>query len=144
MKPELIFKICNFLVIPAWIFLIFAPNWKWTKKIVQAVWIPIIFALFYIWAFIFSNGFPEGGSFNSLEGVMTLFKNPYIALAGWVHYLAFDLFVGAWEVRDSQQLKMNHLLVVPCLILTFMSGPIGLFLYLIIRLVIRKKISIND
>lgn len=70
------------------------------------------------------------GGFGSLAGVMKLFTNPWAVLAGWVHYLAFDLFVGAWEVRDAEQHGVSHLLVVPCLFFTFMLGPIGLLMYM--------------
>jgi hypothetical protein len=52
---------------------------------------------------------------------------------GWAHYLAFDLFVGSWEVRDSQRLKIPHWQVVPCLLFTLMVGPVGLVLYLTLR-----------
>jgi len=144
MKPEIIFYICNLGVLPAWILLIFAPKWKWTGKIIHTIWIPLILALFYGWAFISSPKIPEGASFNSLEGVMILFTNPYVALAGWIHYLVFDLFVGAWEVRDSVRLGINHFIVIPCLILTFMLGPIGLFLYLVLRLIIKRRITLKE
>jgi len=54
-------------------------------------------------------------------------------LAGWVHYLAFDLFIGCWIVLDAQERHIKHLLLVPCLGLTFMFGPVGLLLYFILR-----------
>ena len=62
----------------------------------------------------------------------TLFENPWLLLAGWAHYLAFDLFIGGWEVRDAQRRGIPHLLVVPALVLTFLFGPAGLLLYLLI------------
>ena len=58
---------------------------------------------------------------------------PWLLLAGWIHYLAFDLFVGSWEVRDAQERGIPHLAVVPCLLLTFMFGPAGWFLYNLVR-----------
>ncbi|HEU6452531.1 MAG TPA: ABA4-like family protein, partial [Gemmatimonadaceae bacterium] len=67
------------------------------------------------------------------------FENPWALLAGWVHYLAFDLFVGGWEVRDAQRRGIPHLLVVPALVLTFLFGPGGLLLYLAIRSLVRRK-----
>jgi hypothetical protein len=82
---------------------------------------------------IATNIFGAAGGFGSLGDVARLFENPYLLLAGWVHYLAFDLFVGAWEVRDARRLQINHLIVVPCLLLTFMLGPVGLLLYLGVR-----------
>lgn len=57
-------------------------------------------------------------------------------LAGWVHYLAFDLFVGTWEVQDAVKNSVSHLLVIPCLLLTFLFGPIGLLSYFAVRTVV--------
>ena len=54
-------------------------------------------------------------------------------LAGWIHYLAFDLFIGGWETRDAVRNGIPHLLVIPCLLLTFMLGPIGLLAYFALR-----------
>ena len=76
---------------------------------------------------------PADGGFGSLAAVSVLFTVDELLLAGWVHYLAFDLFVGAWEVRDSQSRGIHHLLVIPCLLATFMAGPAGLLLYWILR-----------
>ena len=77
-------------------------------------------------------GGSEGG-FSSLDGVASLFANRWLLLAGWTHYLAFDLLVGGWEVRDARERGIPHLLVVPCLALTFMFGPAGWLLYQLIR-----------
>jgi hypothetical protein len=85
-----------------------------------------------------------GGGFGSLSQVSQLFQNPYKLLAGWIHYLAFDLFVGSWEVRDAQRLGIHHLLVVPCLALTFLLGPIGLLLYLALRFTMKRRFIINE
>ena len=63
----------------------------------------------------------------------TLFANPWLLLAGWIHYLAFDLFVGSWEVRDARERGIPHLLVVPCLVMTFLFGPAGWLLYALVR-----------
>ena len=74
----------------------------------------------------------EGG-FSSLAGVAALFREPWLLLAGWVHYLAFDMLVGNWEVRDARSRGIPHLLVVPCLVLTFLFGPAGWLLYTGVR-----------
>jgi hypothetical protein len=74
-----------------------------------------------------------GGGFGSLADVRTLFENPWGLLAGWTHYLAFDLFIGGWEARDARRRGIPHLLVVPSLVLTFVLGPAGLLLYLATR-----------
>ena len=82
-------------------------------------------------------GRPEGAGFGSLAGVALLFSVPELLLAGWIHYLAFDLFVGAWEVKDAQQAGIHHVAVIPCLFATLIFGPGGLVLYWIIKLTYR-------
>ena len=64
---------------------------------------------------------------------MQLFTQPEIALAGWIHYLAFDLFIGAWEVRTARAERIPFLLVVPCLALTFLFGPAGYLAFTALR-----------
>jgi hypothetical protein len=88
-------------------------------------------------------GSAEGG-FGSLADVRRLFEDPYLLLAGWVHYLAFDLFLGSWEVRDAQRHGVAHLLVVPCLVLTFLFGPAGLLSYLTIRWVRTRRCLVEE
>jgi hypothetical protein len=73
----------------------------------------------------------EGG-FGSLDEVAALFRTRELLLAGWLHYLAFDLFVGAWEVRTARTAAIPFLLVVPCLGLTFLFGPAGLLAFLVL------------
>jgi hypothetical protein len=70
---------------------------------------------------------------------MKLFENKEAVLAGWVHYLAFDLFVGTWIVSNSQKLNIRHLYILPCLFFTFMLGPIGLLMYFIVRAALTKQ-----
>lgn len=134
MTPDLAFSICNLGVLPAWLLLAVAPSWAWTERLVHAVWIPLVLGAVYLAAFATGPEPPEGGDFSSLGGVMLLFTSPVAVLAGWVHYLAFDLFVGAWEVRDARRRGIAHLFVVPCLVLTLMLGPLGLMAYLVLRL----------
>jgi len=73
------------------------------------------------------------GDFFTLAGVQQLFANPWAALAGWLHYLAFDLFIGSWEVRNARRVGIPHWQVIPCLFLTFMLGPVGLLVYFVLR-----------
>lgn len=144
MTPETMFLICNNGVLPAWLLLAFAPRWRGTQWIVHTVWIPALLGLAYLWAMTSSGAPPEGAGFGSLTGVMKLLSQPHAALAGWIHYLAFDLFVGAWESRDAQRLGISPILVAPCLFLTLMAGPVGLLLYAILRLALRKNASLIE
>jgi hypothetical protein len=137
MKAGTIFLIANTTALLSWIFLAVAPRWKWTRKIILSGSIPLLLSVAYLVLIVLFFGKAEGG-FSSLAGVMKLFGNQWAALAGWIHYLAFDLFVGSWEVKDAQELGISHWFVLPCLFLTFMFGPIGFLLYNVIRLFATK------
>ena len=139
MKADLIFKICNTVAPIGWLLMAIAPRWKWTKKIVLSGLFPLVLGLVYLTLIAVFFGKSEG-DFSSLQGVSKLFENPFALTAGWIHYLAFDMFIGAWEVTDSQKHGISHFLVVPCLFLTLMFGPIGLILYFVIRLIKTKKL----
>ena len=107
-----------------------------------SVLIPALLGGLYLVLFARYSGTVDGG-FGSLAEVRALFESPWLLLAGWIHYLAFDLFVGAWEVRDAQRLGLHHLLVVPCLALTLMFGPVGLLLYLVLRAVVKRRMWLD-
>src|SRR5690349_5034766 len=89
---------------------------------------PALFAVLYV-AILLTHWKGSNGGFSSLPAVAALFSQPWLLLAGWVHYLAFDLLVGSWEVRDARDRGIPHLVVVPCLALTFMFGPAGWLAY---------------
>lgn len=139
MKAETLFQVCNSAAPVGWLLMALAPRWSWTKKIVLSGLFPLVLGLVYLGIIVTTFGSSEG-NFNSLAGVMKLFENPYAVTAGWIHYLAFDMFIGAWEVNDSQKHGISHWLVIPCLFLTLMFGPIGLLLYFVIRLIKTKQL----
>lgn len=142
MDPGTVFTICNYGVLPLWLLLAVAPGWPGTQRIVHAVWLPLLLAAVYVWALLATSA--EGGSFTSLAGVMAFFRSPHGALAGWVHYLVFDLFIGAWEVRDARRRQIPHLMLLPCLFFTLMLGPIGLALYLALRIARTGKTGLDE
>ena len=90
-----------------------------------------------IYAGLIAASFSPGGlsNFGSLQGVQTLFQNPVMLLAGWVHYLAFDLFVGNYIKNNAAENGIPHLVIVPCLLFTFLLGPVGLLLYWLVRFI---------
>ena len=133
MCPFTIFLICNYGVLPAWALLMMAPQSIWTRRLVHSAFVPLVLGAVYLAAFVINPDSPEGAGFTSLEGVMALFTGPWLVLGGWVHYLVFDLFIGAWQVRDAASRGIRHLFVVPCLFFTLMLGPIGLAMYLLLR-----------
>ncbi len=141
MSYDLLFSLVNASVVPAWALLIFAPKWNVTEKIVHSMLYPLLLGAVYIFGMgmaAFAGHGADGGGFTSIEGVRALFSSDVGLVIGWAHFLIFDLFVGAWEARDARRVGFSHWLLVPCLLLTFMLGPIGLFLYVVLRKVTGK------
>lgn len=133
MTPEQVFLIATYGVMPFWLLLALAPKWRWTQTLVHSALVPVLIGIAYSYYALTGPFFSGEGGFGSLPDLMVLFRSPEAVLAGWLHYLVFDLFVGAWEVRDAERRGMNHWLVVPCLVFTLMLGPTGLLLYLVLR-----------
>lgn len=138
MQAETIFSIANTLALVSWLLLAILPRFRVTRAVVLTGTVPLLLSAAYLVIIVMFFGKAEG-SFSSLAGVMQLFTNPWAVLAGWLHYLAFDLFVGAWEVRDAEKHGVPHLLVIPCLFFTFMLGPIGYLMYVAIRGVVKLR-----
>ena len=130
MTADALFRILNLVALLAWVPLVFVPRRRWATTVVPIV-VPALLAVVYAALLVVSLPGSDGG-FSSLAGVRALFANPHGLLAGWTHYLAFDLFIGGWEVRDARERGIPHLLIVPALVLTFLVGPVGLLLYLAI------------
>jgi len=136
-SAEHIFTIVNTLILPAWLMLMFAPQWKWTRKIVLSGCYPLVFAMIYLLLITF-NFDPSNFNFNSLENVKHVFTNDYFLLAGWVHYLAFDLLIGSWIIMDSKEQKINSKILIPILAFTFYLGPIGYLFYRTYKFILSK------
>lgn len=139
--PASLFSIAGKLAMLGWLGLVIAlfvrPVRPLALDAAQFV-IPAILAAGYvllIWGG--RDGFAEGG-FGSITEVRALFANDSALAAGWLHYLAFDLFIGAWISRDGLRQGVPALLILPCLPLTFLFGPTGLLLYLVLRLAFRS------
>jgi hypothetical protein len=132
MAPEQIFSVVNLLALIGWILLIVLPRQRWIAEVICGAAVPALLAAAYI-VLIAANWRGSSGGFSTLGDVGLLFRNPWLLLAGWTHYLAFDLLVGSWEVRDARLRGINHLLVIPCLLMTFLFGPAGWLLYLGLR-----------
>ncbi|WP_437722089.1 ABA4-like family protein [Sorangium sp. So ce861] len=141
MDLETIFSICNAAVLPAWLLLAFAPRWRWTQRVAAGT--AAALALVYLILIVPTFGKGEG-SFGSLHGVGRLFARREVLLVGWIHYLVFDLFTGSWEARDAARLGLPHWMVVPCLVLTLLFGPVGFLVYLALRAALRRRLDIDD
>lgn len=149
MNWDMIFGIANAWALIGWLILAFAPK--------REVVVPIVFfagsallACLYAGLIVplMAGWISDGGAvgrppadFTTLSGVMALFDSPGGATIGWIHYLAFDLFVGTWIARNADLHDIARWLQVPILFFTLMAGPIGLLLYLLLRQITGKKLG---
>lgn len=141
MSPDTLFSMASTLVLPGWLLLVLVPRWRWTQP-VAAVCIPVVLSVAYL-VLIATHIRASRGGFGSLHAVGVLFENPHLLLAGWIHYLAFDLFIGAWETRDALRRHVPRGAVWPCLFLTFLFGPAGLLSYLVIRFSMGRSLELS-
>lgn len=139
MNADSIFELANTSVLIPWLLLIILPRWRWTQYLVIAGGFSILLGALYVMLFLQQSSDFDFSNFGSLKGVTQLFSDPNLVLIGWIHYLAFDLFVGAWEVNNAQKIGISHWLVIPCLIFTFMLGPTGLVIYFIIKIIFKGR-----
>ncbi len=143
-----IYLMANWGVIPFWLLLIILPNHGVTNFFVQSIVAPFLLAGAY--GFIAYNIFLEGNTLDSfelyrgLDGLYSMFANEAFLLVFWIHFLAISLFLGAWIARDSQRYIVPRFFLIISLILTYFTGPVGLFIYWFIRIFFAKKISFND
>lgn len=138
MNLELYFQVANNLALLSWILMIIFPFKSWTARWLIGTSVTI---LCLCYAGLALTGFSADSlsEFSSLEGVMTLFTQPQAVLAGWVHYLAFDLMVGLYIVTKGKSYGLNRWVLTPILLFTFMLGPVGLLLFFLYRFIVTKK-----
>ena len=113
----------------------------WTATTIA---VPAILGVAY--AILLTRGMRDGtgGGFGSIAAVRRLFSSDAALAAGWIHYLAFDLFVGTWIAREGLTADVPRLLILPCLLATFMVGPVGLVLFLVLRFAIAGQIGLGS
>jgi hypothetical protein len=137
----ILFQLGSLIVMPGWLALVVAAFWaKPRPKLIAAARfaIPAVLAVAYIALLATgSEAFRDGG-FGSITQVRALFAHDNALTAGWLHYLAFDLFVGAWIVERGTARGIKGLLLLPCLVLTFLFGPAGYLLFLGFTLLPKK------
>jgi hypothetical protein len=138
MKPDQIFSICNSLALVGWIILIFLKFWSNRDQYVFGI-IIVLLAVIYSWVIFSAIDKNIFTNFSTLNGVSNLFANRQALLAGWIHYLAFDLLAGIYIIRNAQKNNINHWLTTPALMLTFLFGPFGLLLYFLLRWALSRK-----
>ena len=145
---ENIYLIANWGVIPFWLLLIFFPHRQLTNFLTQSVVSPLLLAIGY--AYLSYTIFLEGNIldgfelYNGLDGLYSMFANEALLLIFWLHFLAISLFAGSWIVRDGRKYFIPKIILIPSLILTYFSGPIGLVIYWFMRIFFARKVSFDD
>lgn len=136
MTPVTIFSPLNLFAMLGWIVLIagIVLDRAWMRDKLAGLYWPLALSIGYCVAIALGFGaFSAGGNFETLAGLRQLFLNDWALLAGWAHYLAFDLFVGAWIAREASLSGVSRWFMIPVLPLTFMFGPAGLLLFQILK-----------
>ena len=144
MPLEALFRLVSYGILPFWLLLIFAPTWKWTARLAHSPVVLFLLTPIYAYLLFGHAPAPSDGNMRSLFGVMTLYTAPNLVLAGWIHSLIFDLFVGAWEARDARRRRIPHAYVIPCLVATLVIGPAGLLLYVTVRFIARRELEYDE
>lgn len=139
---ETIFSVANLIALLGWLLLIFVPHRKITGVVIHQGVLMALLGAAYVVFIVQGMSSGSGGDFSSIAGVRQLFATDAALLAGWLHYLAFDLFVGAWITRDARRQGIPHWAIVLPLLLTFMLGPAGFLVYFILRFT--KNRSLTD
>ena len=132
-----IFKVTSYGALLGWAILIIFPNWETGQNLVSGIFVTLL-CIVYCYLVFFGKHLDDptikyGGHFKTMDGVIRLFKSPRVVLAGWIHYLAFDLMIGLYIVTDAVHYDISHWLLIPCLLLSLMFGPAGLLLYFALR-----------
>ena len=140
-----LFSIANPIALLGWLVLVYAVLRRnsFLRDQIAGRWWPLGLSALYLALILFFFGKAEGG-FDSLANVQKLFTSPWAALAGWVHYLAFDLFVGAWIARQHMEAGLPRWPLVAILPLTFLFGPIGYVAFEISRLLLSPATPTQD
>lgn len=147
MNPHTLYVYFNYGILVPWSLLVFAPRWRWTRRLVHGALVPLVLCAAHaslIVALYATANVPDGASGATLASVMRMFDAPWLALVCWIHYLAFDLFVGAWMARDGARHELPHLAVAPCLVVTLFFGPAGFLVYFVVRYVLRRRTSFEE
>ncbi len=133
MNLEMVFSVAGMLAMAGWMMLLLSPFAPDLANKIAGWIIPLVLSVGYVVLAVFYSSWGEEGGYGSLAEVAKLFSNQHALLAGWIHYLAFDLLIGAWICRVARREAIRFWWVVPCLLLTFLFGPAGFLLFALLR-----------
>ena len=146
---EMLYYWVNLGVLPFWLILIFFPQSHFSKIFVTSIFPIFILSVTYIFVLYKSylNSYDFDGNFNlylGLDNVLDLFSDKSFLITFWIHFIAINLFTGGWVVKDSQKFQINKILLFFPLLTIYLIGPLGLFLYWLIRIFYAKNINLYD
>ena len=146
---EILYMWINLGVLPFWFILIVFPQSHLSRIFVASIF--PFFILSGVYIFILYKSYLIGYDFNGnftlylgLSELSRLFEDHLYIMIFWTHFIAINLFIGGWIVKDSQKFSINKVLMAVPLIVTYLIGPIGLLLYWIIRIFYAKRISLYE
>ena len=146
---ENIYLWANFAILPFWLMLMIIPNSKFTQFFVNSIILPLILSATYIYI-IYQAILMDEPIFDvfklylSLDNLYILFATESFLLVFWLHFIALNLFLGSWISRDGIKYNIPRSLVFLPLILVYLTGPLGLVFYWIIRVFYAKKLGFHD
>tara|TARA_B100000902_G_scaffold112790_1_gene114022 strand:- start:941 stop:1414 length:474 start_codon:yes stop_codon:yes gene_type:complete len=146
---DMLYYWVNLGVLPFWLMLIFFPQSHLSRYFVTSIFPIFILSGAYIFIIYKSylNSFDFGNNFSlylGIEHIADLFSDKSFLMIFWIHFISINLFTGGWIVKDSHKFSINRILISIPLIITYFIGPIGLFLYWIIRIFYSKNINLYD
>ena len=146
---EMLYYWVNFGVLPFWIILIFFPQSQLCRYFVTSIF--PIFILSGAYIFMLYKSYLNSYDFNSnfdlyfgIENISELFSDKTFMIMFWIHFISINIFAGGWIVKDSQKFSINKIILIIPLIVTYLIGPLGLFVYWLIRIFYAKNINLYD
>ena len=146
---EILYYWVNLGVLPLWLLLIFFPQSQLCRYLVTSIFPIFVLSGTYIFMLYksFLSAYDFYGNFDlylGIDEISNLFSDKTFLIMFWIHFISINLFTGGWIVKDSQKFSINKIILIIPLILTYLIGPLGLFIYWLIRIFYAKSINLYD
>ena len=146
---EILYFWVNLGVLPFWLILIFFSQSQICRYLVTSIFPIFVLSGAYVFMLYKSylSSYDFDGNFDlylGIDNISDLFSNNTFLMMFWIHFISINLFTGGWIVRDSQKLAINKIVIIVPLLITYLIGPLGIFIYWLIRIFYAKSISLYD
>ena len=146
---EILYFWVNLGVLPFWLILIFFSQSHICRYLVTSIFPIFVLSGAYVFMLYKSylGSYDFDGNFDlylGIDNISDLFSNNTFLMMFWIHFISINLFTGGWIVRDSQKLAINKIVIIVPLLITYLIGPLGIFIYWLIRIFHAKSISLYD